>query len=407
MSTVRLTVAQALVRFLASQYSERDGAGAADPGDVRHLRPRQRLRHRPGPPQAAESGDADLPYYQPCNEQSMVHTAIGFARANRLPDAGLHGVDRARLDQHDHRRGRGDDQPPAGAAVALRLLRDPRHQGRCFSSSSTRVSATSASTTASGRCRRFFDRITRPEQILTVGAAGGDARADRPGRDGRGHDRAAAGHPGPCLRLSAPLLPRTASGGCAPARPRARRPDREAVALLAEAQRPVIIAGGGVHLLRGQPELQDFAEALGIPVARPSPARGRWRGIARAPGRRRLEGTGAPAANALAAEADLVLGVGTRLTDFTTGSQSCFQHPEVRFISINVCGRDAYKQGALPIVADARTGLQGAAERDGRLSRRRRLPPRSASTAPGAEDCGPGLPPGHGRLRRRPRSSAR
>ena len=140
-----------------------------------------------------------------------------------------------------------------------------------------------------------------------------------------------------------------------------RQPDpervREAIALLVEAQRPVILAGGGVHYSEAWRELQEFAEAFCIPVGETFAGKGAMRDASpMALGGLGLEGTGASAA--IVAKADLVLCVGTRLTDFITGSQSCFQHAGVRFVSINVCGHDAYKQGALPILADAREALR-------------------------------------------------
>ncbi len=131
---------------------------------------------------------------------------------------------------------------------------------------------------------------------------------------------------------------------------------REAVALLQAASRPVIIAGGGVHYSEAWDELAEFAEALGIPVGETFAGKGAMRD----PGDLQLGGVGvdrAPAAGEAGSGADLVICVGTRLTDFATGSRSLFQHPDVRFLSINVCGHDAFKKGALPILADAREAL--------------------------------------------------
>ena len=131
----------------------------------------------------------------------------------------------------------------------------------------------------------------------------------------------------------------------------------EAVRLLAQAQRPVIIAGGGIHYAEAWSALQTFAETFGIPVGETFAGKGALRhndtlllggyGV-----------TGTPAAAQIVAAADLVICIGTRLTDFTTGSHSVFQHPDVKFIHINVSSHDAYKLGALPIIADARAALQ-------------------------------------------------
>ena len=127
----------------------------------------------------------------------------------------------------------------------------------------------------------------------------------------------------------------------------------EAVALLKAAKRPVIIAGGGVPYSEAWEELRQFAEALGIPVTETSAGKGALRGADYlALGGCGVNGT--PASAQIVQQADLVLCVGTRLSDFTTGSQSNFRNPDVRFIGINVAGHDAFKQGALPITADAR-----------------------------------------------------
>ena len=98
-----------------------------------------------------EYGD-ELPYYQPFNEQSMVHTAAGFAKAsNRRADPRLHVVDRARRDEHDHRRGARDDQPPAGPAAAVGLLREPAPGAGAAAARASDLARRRASTTASGR----------------------------------------------------------------------------------------------------------------------------------------------------------------------------------------------------------------------------------------------------------------
>ena len=130
----------------------------------------------------------------------------------------------------------------------------------------------------------------------------------------------------------------------------------EAIEMLKGAKRPMIIAGGGVHYSEAWDALAEFAGTCGIPVGETFGGKGAMResspwaiggfGV-----------TGTPAGARIAAEADLVIAVGTRLTDFSTGSQSAFSHPDVRFIGINVAGPDAYKQGALPVTADAREAL--------------------------------------------------
>ena len=149
------------------------------------------------------------------------------------------------------------------------------------------------------------------------------------------------------------------------------------VELLRGAERPLIIAGGGVQYSEAWAELAALAEQLGIPVCETSAGKGAFQG----PAHLRLGGVGAtgnPAAGQVASEADLVLCVGTRLTDFPTGSRSIFQHPEVRFAAINVDGHDAYKLRAHPVVADAREALTAIARacRRGRPAPERELRPR-------------------------------
>ena len=136
------------------------------------------------------------------------------------------------------------------------------------------------------------------------------------------------------------------------------RPERiaQALEMIQSAQRPMIIAGGGVLYAEAEAELAAVAQLFGIPVGETVAGKGAMQedtlltlggvGV-----------SGAGSAGKLIHEADLVLCVGTRLTDFATGSQSAFQHPDVKFVSINVNGHDAYKQGALAIVADAREAL--------------------------------------------------
>jgi 3D-(3,5/4)-trihydroxycyclohexane-1,2-dione acylhydrolase (decyclizing) len=144
-----------------------------------------------------------------------------------------------------------------------------------------------------------------------------------------------------------------------------RLPDRRAIAatieLLSAARRPLLVAGGGVHYSGAWQELSAFAERCGIPVGETFGGKG----AVRQPSALALGGlgvTGNPAAAAIAKRADLVICVGTRLTDFATGSRSLFQDPDVRFVSINVTARDAHKLGALPVVADAKLALAALTE---------------------------------------------
>ena len=213
--TIRLTMAQAVVKYLQAQYSERDG-------EARRLIPAMFgiFGHGNvcGMGQALEECGRDLPYYQPCNEQSMVHTAIGFAKANR----------RLATLACTSSIGPGSTNMITGAAAAtinrLPVLLFPsdyyatRHQGPVLQQLEHPVSADVSVNDCFRPVSRFFDRIT-PSGADPDRPAGGDARADRSGRDGRRHDRAAAGHPGPRLRLSRALLPRARAGASSAGRP--------------------------------------------------------------------------------------------------------------------------------------------------------------------------------------------
>jgi 3D-(3,5/4)-trihydroxycyclohexane-1,2-dione acylhydrolase (decyclizing) len=348
---VRLTMAQALVKYLSVQYSERDGKerrlipavfGIFGHGNVAGLG------------QALYEYGQDLPFYHPWNEQSMVHTACGFAKANlRLATLACSSSI-----------GTGATNMVTGAAVAtinrLPVLLLPsdyyatRHQGPVLQQLEHAISADLSVNDCFRPVSRFFDRLSRPEQLLTAlpeamrvltdPAETGAATLALP-QDVQAH---AYDYPGQLFERRVWRVER-------------RLPDpqriREAVGLLKEAERPVIIAGGGVHYSEAWEELREFSESLGIPVGETFGGKG----AIRSESALLLGGhgvTGNPAAAKIVSQADLVISVGTRLTDFATGSQSVFNHPEVKFIGISVCGHDAYKQGALPILADAREALR-------------------------------------------------
>jgi 3D-(3,5/4)-trihydroxycyclohexane-1,2-dione acylhydrolase (decyclizing) len=346
-----MTMAQALVQYLQAQYSERDGRrrrlipavfGIFGHGNVCGLG------------QALEECGNELPYYQPCNEQSMVHTAIGYAKAN-LRMATLACT--ASI-------GPGATNMITGAATAtinrLPVLLLPsdyyatRRQGPVLQQLEHPVSTDVSVNDCFRPVSRFFDRITRPEQLLTALPEAMRVLTD-PAETG-------------AVTIALPQDIQAHAGDYPTRffekriwRIERRPPDsqriKEAVAWLAEAERPVIIAGGGVQYSEAWQELQSFAETFGIPVAETHAGKGAMREPSPlALGGNGPEGTGA--AGAIVAGADLILCLGTRLTDFATGSQSAFQHPRVRFIGVNVCGRDAIKQGALPITADAREALR-------------------------------------------------
>ncbi len=349
--TQRLTMAQALVKYLSVQYSERDDRrqrlipaifGIFGHGNVAGLG------------QALYEYGGDLPYYQTRNEQSMVHTATGFAKARyRLSTLACASSI-----------GPGATNMITGAATAtinrvpvLLLPSDyyaTRHQGPVLQQLEHPVSADVSVNDAFRPVSRFFDRIQRPEQLLTAlpeamrvltdTAETGAVTIALP------QDIQAHAYDYPSLFFESRTW-----------RVERRLPDAariaEAVALLKQAKRPLIIAGGGVHFSEAWQELEAFADAFGIPVGETFVGRGAIKG-----GSSMLLGglgvTGTPAAGTIASQADLVICIGTRMTDFTTGSRSAFNDPEVKFIAINTSAHDAYKMGALPVVADAREALK-------------------------------------------------
>ena len=349
--TVRLTMAQALVKYLQLQYSERDDTvrrlipgifGIFGHGNV------------PGLSQALYEYGQDLPYYQPCNEQSMVHTATGFAKANhRLATLAC-----------TTSIGPGATNMLSGAALAainrLPVLLLPsdyyatRYQGPVLQQLEHPISADVSVNDCFRPLSRFFDRICRPEQLLTALPEAMRVLTD-PGDTGPvtlslPQDVQAHAYDYP-VRFFEKRVWRIER--------RLPHPQRiqEAVGLLKDAKSPMILAGGGVHYGQSWDELQTFAETFGIPVAETKAGKGSMR-QASSVAIGGLGSNGNPVATKIAAQADVVFCVGTRLTDFITGSRSVFQHPDVKFVGVNVCGFDAFKHGALPILADSREALK-------------------------------------------------
>ncbi|MFE3851602.1 3D-(3,5/4)-trihydroxycyclohexane-1,2-dione acylhydrolase (decyclizing) [Streptomyces griseorubiginosus] len=348
--TTRLTVAQALVRFLAAQYTERDGVrqrlisatwGIFGHGNVAGLG--QAL---------VEYGD-EMPFHQGRNEQSMVHAAVGYARqSNRLS---THAVTTSI--------GPGATNLVTGAALAtinhLPVLLLP---GDIFA---TRVAdpvlqqlevpyAGDISVNDSLRpVSKYFDRVTRPEALIPAALQAMRVLTD-PVETG-------------AVTLALPQDVQAeaydwpeeffAERTWVVRRPGADPTElAEAVRAIREAQRPLVIAGGGVHHSRAEEALEEFARATGIPVASTQAGKGSLRhdhpqdvgGVGH---------TGTATANELARQADLVIGVGTRYTDFTTASGTLFEQRGVRFLNLNIAPYDGHKLAGQPLVADARSGL--------------------------------------------------
>jgi 3D-(3,5/4)-trihydroxycyclohexane-1,2-dione acylhydrolase (decyclizing) len=346
--TIRLTAAQALVRYLQAQWSERDGVrrravpamwGIFGHGNVCGLG------------QALQEEGAELPFHQPKHEQAMVHAALGFAKATR----------RLSTLACTASIGPGATNLVTGAATAtvnrLPVLLLPgdtfasRRQGTVLQQLEHPVSADLTVNDCLRPVSRHFDRIVRPEQLIAAlpeamrvlldpADTGAVTLALHQDVQGEAYD-----YP---VRLFAPRVWHVAR------RPPAPEELAAAVEALRGAQRPLIVAGGGVHHSDASAALAELSSRFGIPVAETSAGKGV--GGREALGGLGVNGTGA--ANEIAREADVVLCVGTRLSDFTTGSHSLFQDPGVRFVSINVSAADAAKLGATPVVADARRTLE-------------------------------------------------
>jgi 3D-(3,5/4)-trihydroxycyclohexane-1,2-dione acylhydrolase (decyclizing) len=346
-------MAQALVAFLAEQHVERDGVeqpllagvlGIFGHGNVAGVG--QALQQHGG-----------LRYILPRNEQAMVHTAVAHARhRNRLQTwACTSSI------------GPGATNMVTGAALAtinrLPVLLLP---GDVFAS--RRVSpvlqqlevpgAPDASVNDAFRpVSRFFDRINRPDQlpaslleamrVLTDQAETGAVTIALPQDvQAEAHDYPQALFERRVWRIARP----------APAADAVRA----TAGLVRSARRPLIVAGGGVIYSEATAALRALADATGIPVAETQAGKGAM--PYDHPGALGAIGaTGTRAANVVARDADLVIAVGTRLGDFTTASRTAFQDPDVRFVALNVAAFDAHKLGALPLVGDARAGLEALA----------------------------------------------
>jgi len=357
--TVRLTVAQALVRFLAAQYTERDGVrqrfiagcwGIFGHGNVAGVG--QALL------QARQAGEADLTYYLARNEQAMVHASVGFARMrNRLQAFActasigpgstnmITGAALATINRIPVLLLPSDFFATRAASPVLQELEDPR---------SYDVSVNDAFRPVS----RFWDRINRPEQLPSALLAAMRVLTD-PAETGAvtlalPQDVQAEAHdwPDELFTERTWFMPRP------PPEPSALG---RAAGVLRHARRPLIVAGGGVIYSEAGPALRAFAEAAGIPVSDTQAGKGAlaWDHPLAVGG---VGSTGSPVANALAREADVVLGIGTRYSDFTTASRTAFQHPDVRFVNLNVAAFDAGKHAGASLVADARAGLEALTE---------------------------------------------
>jgi 3D-(3,5/4)-trihydroxycyclohexane-1,2-dione acylhydrolase (decyclizing) len=341
----RLTVAQAIVSYLQKQHSSRDGKeyrfiegifGIFGHGNVA------------GIGQALEQ-DSGLKYYLCRNEQAMVHTAAAFAKASF----------RMRTLACTTSIGPGATNMVTGAALAtvnrlpVLLLPGDIFARRNVSPVLQQLESGSSQDVSVNDCfkpiSRYWDRIQRPEQLLTAlpevmrvltsPAETGAVTLSLP----QDVQTEAFDFPEEFFQKRVWVIPRS-------------RCDQVLLKRAAEwihgAKKPLIVAGGGVLYSEASAALAKFAEATGIPVCETQAGKGAL--LYDHPQEVGAVGvTGTPGANILAREADLIIGIGTRYSDFTSASKTAFQNPDVRFININVAEFDAYKHAALPLTGDA------------------------------------------------------
>ncbi|GAB4509980.1 MAG: 3D-(3,5/4)-trihydroxycyclohexane-1,2-dione acylhydrolase (decyclizing) [Anaerolineae bacterium] len=350
MQTRRLTMAQALILYLSQQHVSRDGVenpfftgvwGIFGHGNVA------------GIGQALQQYADKIRYYQSRNEQAQVHAAVAYAKhknrmqtfactssigpgaTNMITGAALATVNRIPVLLLP-----GDIFAERIQAPVLQQLESEHTQDIGVNDSFKPVS-------------RYWDRLYRPEQliaalpeamrVLTSPAETGAVTLCLP----QDTQAEAYDYPASMFEKRVWVIPR-------------HRPDlgllHQAAQWIRESQAPMILAGGGVHYSDATATLRDFVEKLGIPVGETQAGKGAL------PYDHPLNlgavgATGTEGANVMAQEADLIIGIGTRYSDFTSASKTAFQNPNVRFININVMEFDAYKHNALPLVGDAKVTL--------------------------------------------------
>jgi 3D-(3,5/4)-trihydroxycyclohexane-1,2-dione acylhydrolase (decyclizing) len=354
----RLTVAQALVRFLAAQRCERDGIsrpffagcfgifGHGNLAGIGQALLEAELR-KPGA----------LRYYQARNEQAMVHAAAAYARMrNRLsawactssvgPGATnmITGAALATINRLPVLLLPGDVFATRVAPPVLQELEYPGGYDVSVNDAFRPVSV-------------FFDRIWRPEQLPSALLGAMRALTDPAGTGAvtlalpQDVQAEARDWPRELFAERVWHVPRPVPEPAMLAR---------AAGVIRSATRPLIVAGGGVIYAEATAELRAFAEAAGIPVAETQAGKGALR-YDHPLALGAIGSTGTAAANAMAARADVVIGIGTRYSDFTTASRTAFACPQVRFVNINVAAHDAVKLAGTALVADAREAVSALA----------------------------------------------
>lgn len=355
-TTRRMTVSQALIEFLANQWTvdgqlrERTIAGTFGifgHGNVAGIG--QALK------QIESEQPGLMPYHQARNEQAMVHQSVGYARMRRrrATFASAASV------------GPGAANMLTGAALATTnrmpalLLPSDTFATRVSDPVLQQIELphdTSIQVSDAFRpLSRFFDRVDRPEKLFSIALAAMRVLTD-PAETGAVTIALPEDVQAETIDVPVEFL--------APREWHIRRPLPEhgplarAVAAIRAAKTPMIVAGGGVIYSGAEDALKALVEATGIPVGTSQAGGGSlvWDHLQYLGG---IGATGTTAANRLAAQADVVIGIGTRYSDFTTGSRTAFQNPDVTFVNINVASFDAYKHGSqLPVIADAREALE-------------------------------------------------
>jgi 3D-(3,5/4)-trihydroxycyclohexane-1,2-dione acylhydrolase (decyclizing) len=351
METIRLTMAQALLKFLDNQYIEFDGEerkfvqgvfGIFGHGNVT------------GMGEALENFEGNLTYIQGKNEQGMVHSAAAYAKhknrleifacttsigpgaLNMVPAAGTATVNRIPVLLLP-----GDNFATRQPDPVLQQIEDPSDYTMAASDAFKPVS-------------KYWDRIVRPEQLMTAALNAMRVLTD-PVDTGavtlalpQDVQSEAYDYPVEFFKKRVHHIER---------RIPTQSTIERAVELISSKKKPVIIAGGGIHYSLATDQLKAFAEAFQIPVGETQAGKSAlaWDHPLNMGS---IGSTGSLASNVLAKEADLVIGIGTRLTDFSTSSKTAFQNPEVEFLGINVSSYDALKLDSESFVADAKVALE-------------------------------------------------
>ncbi|MEE3193061.1 MAG: 3D-(3,5/4)-trihydroxycyclohexane-1,2-dione acylhydrolase (decyclizing) [Candidatus Poribacteria bacterium] len=355
MKTCKLTMGQATIEFLKKQYVERDGIehqffagmfGIFGHGNVA------------GIGQALHQYSDSFQFFQTRNEQAMVHTAAAFAKMNN----------RLRTLACTTSIGPGATNMVTAAAgatinrIPVLLLPGDIFSTRLVAPVLQQLESPGSQDVSVNDCFRpiskYWDRINRPEQIITAlpeamrvltsqSETGAVTLAIPQDVQAEAFDYPIEFFEKRIYRIARPLADRDLL--------------HRAVVSIRSSKKPLIIAGGGIIYAEATEQLASFAKQTGIPVAETFAGKGSLAydhpqclgaiGV-----------TGTPGANIVAREADLVIVIGSRLSDFTTASKTAFQNPEVRFVNINVAEFDAAKHAALPIVADAKVTIEELAE---------------------------------------------